>query len=120
MADKENESPTNVLQHKLRASARLLSPGSALKSDRVALRRSVGFGKPLSPGQAKQIVLRALGPSPSREALCGFVAGLSKDERRLLIGDSRDATPKTPGALCSARRDRVPSQAICECESCYV
>ena len=41
-------------------------------------------------------MLKALGPSPSREALSKFVAGLSKDERRLLLGDARDANPTTP------------------------
>jgi hypothetical protein len=104
MADKENEhpsvtSPFGAQKQPLRASARLLSPaalpvGSSVKMSGLRRRSSVGN---LSPEQAKQIVLKALGSSPSREALARFVGGLSKDERRLLLGDSRSATPKANG-----------------------
>ena len=48
----------------------------------------------LSPRRAKHIVLRALGPSPSQEALRTFVDGLSKDERKLFFGDRRNVTPR--------------------------
>ena len=48
----------------------------------------------LSPRRAKHIVLRALGPSPSKEALRTFVDGLSKDERKLFFGDRSNVTPR--------------------------
>ena len=126
--NKENTSPTNVLQQQSRASARSspgelqvskvrkatpdrrhrsvqqcvlsemptpLPLGTARSTSRIVARRS-SFGQSLSPGNAKLIVLKALGPSPSREALKCFVDGLSRDERRLFLGNSREPTPNTP------------------------
>ena len=105
-ADKENEFPSespvySSQKHQLRASARLLSPASMGSSVRQSGLRRRSVGK-LSPEQAKQIVLKALGTSPSREALARFVGGLSKDERRLFLGNSSpkfsiSVTPKSNG-----------------------
>jgi hypothetical protein len=115
MEDKENEHPSparNAGKQQLRANCcvRLLSPaasvvGSSTKqsADRGLRRRSIGKAS-LSPEQAKQIILKTLGPSPSREALGRFVAGLSRDERRLFLGDSRRATPNELSSREGARR----------------
>jgi hypothetical protein len=100
--DKENVSPT-VLMQQLKSSVRMQSPS-------IFPSRRSSVGKPLSPSQAKQIVLKALGPSPTREALATFANGLNKDERRLFLGDSRNATPmgiKMPSAMNVSPRFRA-------------
>jgi hypothetical protein len=89
--DKENLSPTNVLQQKLRASACLLSPGVEPRLPHNSLGK-----QRLSPSNARLILLKALGPSPSRQALKRFVAGLSRDERKLFLDDANDTMPGSP------------------------
>lgn len=86
--DKENLSPTNVLQQKLRASAHLLSPGVVPRIPHNSLGK-----QRLSPSK---ILLKALGPSPSRQALKRFVAGLSRDERKLFLDDANGTMPGSP------------------------
>ena len=89
--DKENLSPTNVLQKKLRASAHLLSPGVEARLPHNSLGK-----QRLSPTNARLILLKALGPSPSRQALKRFVAGLSRDERKLFLDDANGTMPGSP------------------------
>ena len=89
--DKENLSPTNVLQQKLRASAHLLSPGVEPRLPHNSLGK-----QRLSPSNARLILLKALGPSPSRQALKRFVAGLSRDERKLFLDDANGTMPGSP------------------------
>jgi hypothetical protein len=89
--DKENLSPTNVLQQKLRASACLFSPGVEPRLPHNSLGK-----QRLSPSNARLILLKALGPSPSRQALKRFVAGLSRDERKLFLDDANDTMPGSP------------------------
>ena len=89
--DKENLSPTNVLQQKLRASAHLLSPGVEPRLPHNSLGKQL-----LSPSNARLILLKALGPSPSRQALKRFVAGLSRDERKLFLDDANGTMPGSP------------------------
>eukprot|EP00960_Hanusia_phi_P078121 768783-Hanusia_phi.AAC.4 len=53
-------------------------PASVLRSKKS--RRS------FTPAQTKQVLLQALGPSPSRDQLAQFVSSLSEEERMLFLG----------------------------------
>jgi hypothetical protein len=100
--DKENLSPTNVLQQKLRASAHLLSPGVEPRLPHNSLGK-----QRLSPSNARLILLKALGPSPSRQALKRFVAGLSRDERKLFLDDANGTMPGSPLSGCERHDARL-------------
>jgi hypothetical protein len=88
---KENESPESI-------STRLVP----VALERGAMRRG-SFGNPRTPDNARAIVLKALGPSPSRQALSRFVEGLSRDERRFFLG----ASPFSPASRTAQQVEQV-------------
>ena len=88
---KENESPESI--------SACLVP---VALERGAMRRG-SFGNPRTPDNARAIVLKALGPSPSRQALSRFVEGLSRDERRFFLGES----PFSPASRTAQHVEQV-------------
>jgi hypothetical protein len=114
MQDKEN----------LHANASFSSPAPSLLGTPQGLRAShikqsaprflrPSRGKSFSPATIKQILLRELGPSPSREALSSFVSRLSREERRLFLSrEDLAATPNQDGLPATPQlrmKDASPS-----------